>query len=172
MKRIFLVISIALLGLLFAGTQMDSTALGLQLLVPQIHEVKLSTTDETTVSGFNTSTAVSQVVFDMETLDSDEYYMLIKTNNPGAVYTEVVLTNLKSTGVSTEVAFAFYVDGVLLDSSTTAGVTSLMYTADTTLVNGLRVLSVPFSISLVVDDVYGAIPATYVANVAFNLLAP
>jgi len=128
--------------------------------------------DATTVSGFNTADVVSDVVFEYGEYDSDIMYALIKTNDPGAVFVALTLVNLKSVGITDEIGYEMWVDDALLGTSDTAGVVKTMVTADVFAGHGLRVVSVPFYVRLVDDDVWNAMVATYTANIAFTLQSP
>jgi hypothetical protein len=155
-----------------SATVQDTKNVTLAVVVPQVYELKISDASATTVSGFNTADAVSDVVFEYGEYDSDVMYALIKTNDPGAVFVALTLVNLKSAGKSTEIGYEIWVDDALLGTSDTAGVVKTMVTADVFAGHGLRVVSVPFYVRLVDDDVWNAMVATYTANIAFTLQSP
>ena len=173
MKRIFaMILILLLLGSMMFGAVEDTTELGIHLTVAPVHEVKILEEVPLSVGAFNSAESIVRHDFTELAQSVDTYYMVVKTNNKSAVHIDVLVENMKSTGVVTQVKYTIASDTVEFTSSD-AGVSGTLFTESLPLSqHGMRIVSRAFSITLDSSDVSMASSATYVANIVFSLVSP
>lgn len=150
-KILILIFSMLLIGSLsFAA---DTATLEINVSVPAVHDVKISTSDASNVGQYNAATALPSTSIGYNELVSGTFYMLVKTNDRLGLKIQAKLEHLKAASpVTTKIKYFLKSGATLLGTSETVGtnyVTLLEVLAAPG--NGLRVVSRPFLVELYSD---------------------
>jgi hypothetical protein len=169
-----LMIMLLLIGSILFGAPVirDSKSFNIELTINPVHEVKILEAVPTNVGAFNLATTITNHGFTESATTVSTYYMVVKTNNKSAVNIDVVVENMKSTGIDTQIAYTISAGAIDITSADTA-VTGTLFTEVIPLAsNGMRIVSQPFTIALDDSNVNDATSATYTSDIIFKLMAP
>lgn len=102
-----LIIMLLLIGSILFGdpVQQDSKSFNIELTINPVHEVKILGAVPTDVGAFNLASTITGHEFTELETTVGTYYMVVKTNNKSAVNIDVVVENMKSTGIDTQIAY-------------------------------------------------------------------
>ena len=166
-------IMLLLVGSILFGAPVvqDSKSFDIHLKIAPVHVIKILKDVPTNVGAFNSAPTITKHVF-KESATTVKYYMVVKTNNKSAVKINVVVQNMKSDGISTQIAYKIHAGDITVTSTNTAVPWTLFREVISLAKNGMRIVSQPFMIALDSSDVKAATSATYTSNIIFKLTAP
>jgi hypothetical protein len=152
-KFLFSILGLLLIGGMAFGAVRDSAALEINLSVPAVYDVKISSSDAENVGEFNSATSVTETAIEYSKLSSDVFYMLVKTNDRNGFSVKAKLKNLKAPSpVTTQIVYDIKSELVTLGTSKAKGTTYVeLLNVPASPGNGLRVVSRSFYIDLYSD---------------------
>jgi hypothetical protein len=172
MKKLSIVL-LCIGGMLF-GAEQASTSFNIYLKVDPVHQIKIlkGALADINIDAFDTATTLTGHTFTELATSVSDYKMVVKTNNKSPVSIDVVVENIKSTGITSEIAYTI-VSGTKEVTSASTEVTDELFSEDISLSNnGMRLIVQPFTITLNSTDIDKATAATYVSDIVFKVIAP
>jgi hypothetical protein len=170
MKKLIIVL-LCIGGMLF-GAEQASTSFNVNLKIDPVHQIKILEETPADVDAFDTATTLTGHTFTELATSVSDYKMVVKTNNKSPVSIDVIVENMKSTGITSEIAYTI-VSGTNEVTSASTEVTDELFSEDIPLSNnGMRLLVQPFTITLDSTDIDKATAATYVSDIVFKVIAP
>lgn len=170
MKKLMIVL-LCIGGMIF-GAEQASTSFNVNLKIDPVHQIKILEEIPADIDAFDTATTLTGHTFTELATSVSDYKMVVKTNNKSPVSIDVVVENMKSTGITSEIAYTI-VSGTNEITSASTEVTDELFSEDIPLSNnGMRLLVQPFTITLDSTDIDKATAATYVFDIVFKVIAP
>jgi hypothetical protein len=170
MKKLMIVL-LCIGGMLF-GAEQASTSFNVNLKIDPVHQIKILKETPANVDVFDTATTLTGHTFTELATSVSDYKMVVKTNNKSHVSIDVIVENMKSTGITSEIAYTI-VSGTNEVTSASTEVTDELFSEAIPLSNnGMRLLVQPFTITLDSTDIDKATAATYISDIVFKVIAP
>lgn len=155
----------------FSAT-MASDTLGIYLYVTPVHEIKVLDDVPANVGAFNKASSIVTHTFTESAQSVSKYFMVIKTNNKQAVRIDVLVENMKSTDITSQIRYTVSTESNTVKSTSSGKTRTLFTEAIEYGSTGMRIVSSAFTITLSSTNVANATAASYVANIVFSLVSP
>lgn len=171
MKKVLAVMMVLLLVVGLGAVVQDSASFGIYLDVPAVYEIKVAETSATNVSQFNSAISVPYVELEYQVQQSGTFYVLIKTNDRAGLKVQAKLEHLRAPSVDTMIAYTLKSEDSVVGESQETGLLDVeLFDIEANAGSGLRVISVPFLVSLLSGETTNSFELASVGNYATTVI--